>query len=63
MRIGVVAVVFQQLPFEQMLDKVMSFGLTAVELGSGGYPGSHHCPVDELLESETKRQEYLGAVT
>jgi sugar phosphate isomerase/epimerase len=58
MRIGVLTVVFQQLPLEGMLEQVASFGLGAVELGSGGYPGSHHCPVDELLASETKRQEY-----
>ena len=63
MRIGVVTVVFQDLPFEEMLDHVVEIGLSAVEIGTGGYPGSHHCPVDELLESETKRQEYLEAVT
>jgi sugar phosphate isomerase/epimerase len=63
MRIGVITVVFQDLPFEEMLDHVVEIGLSAVEIGTGGYPGSHHCPVDELLESETKRQEYLEAVT
>ena len=62
MRIGVFSVLFQDLPFEQALDKVAKFGLTAVEIGTGGYPGSHHCPVDELLASEGKRQAYLDAV-
>ena len=63
MRIGVITVVFQDLPFEEMLDHVVDIGLSAVELGTGGYPGSHHCPVDELLESESKREEYLEAIT
>jgi sugar phosphate isomerase/epimerase len=63
MRIGVFTVLFQNLPFEEMLDRVASHGLTAVEIGTGGYPGSHHCPVDELLESESKRQEYMEAIT
>jgi sugar phosphate isomerase/epimerase len=62
MRIGVFSVLFQDLPFEQALDKVASFGLTAVEIGSGGYPGTHHCPVDDLLDSAAKRQSYLDAV-
>jgi sugar phosphate isomerase/epimerase len=62
MRIGVFSVLFQDLPFERALDKVVDFGLTAVEIGSGGYPGSHHCPVDELLNSADKRQAYLDAV-
>jgi sugar phosphate isomerase/epimerase len=63
MRIGVVTVLFQDLPFEGMLDRVVAAGLSAVEIGTGGYPGSHHCPVDELLESEHRRQEYMEAIT
>jgi sugar phosphate isomerase/epimerase len=55
-------VLYQDLPFEAMLDKVVSVGVTAVEIGTGGYPGSHHCAVDELLESESKRQDYLAAI-
>ena len=62
MRIGVFTVLFQNLPFEGALDKAAAAGVTAVEIGSGGYPGSHHCPVDELLESESKRQQYLQAI-
>jgi len=55
-------VLFQSLPFEQALDKIASFGATAVEIGTGGLPGSHHCKVDELLSSEEKRKAYLKAV-
>ena len=62
MRIGVFTVLFQNLSFEEALDKAVAAGVSAVEIGSGGYPGSHHCPVDELLESETKRQQYLEAI-
>jgi sugar phosphate isomerase/epimerase len=62
MRIGVVTVLFQDLPLEKMLDRVASLGVSAVELCTGGYPGSHHCPVEELLESEAKRQEYLETI-
>jgi sugar phosphate isomerase/epimerase len=62
MRIGVFLVLFQNLPFEQALDKAVAAGVTAVEIGSGGYPGSHHCPVDELLESAEKRKGYLKAI-
>jgi len=44
------------------LDKIAAAGATAVEIGSGGLPGSHHCPVDDLLNSKEKRQAYLKAV-
>jgi sugar phosphate isomerase/epimerase len=62
MRIGVLSVPYQGLPFEKALDKIAAFGATAVEIGTGGYPGSHHCPVDELLASAEKRKNYLGMV-
>jgi sugar phosphate isomerase/epimerase len=62
MRIGVFSVIFQQLPFEQALDKILSYGAAAVEIGTGGLPGAHHCPIDELLASNEKRRAYLKAV-
>jgi sugar phosphate isomerase/epimerase len=62
MRIGVFSVIFQQLPFEQTLDKILSYGATAVEIGTGGLPGAAHCNLDELLESAEKRKDYLKAV-
>ncbi len=63
MRIGVFTVLFQNLPFEEMLDRVVAAGVSAVEIGTGGYSASHHCPVDELLESQSKRQAYMEAIT
>jgi sugar phosphate isomerase/epimerase len=62
MRIGVLSVLFQNLPFEQALDKIASFGANAIEIGTGGYPGSQHCKVDALLASEAECHEYQKAV-
>lgn len=63
MRIGVFTALWGNLSFEQALDKAVEAGVSAVEIGAGGYPGSPHCPVDELLESQTKRDEWLGKIT
>jgi sugar phosphate isomerase/epimerase len=63
MRIGVFTVLFQDMPFESALDKVVQAGISAVEIGVGGYPGSHHCPVDELLANESRRKSWMQAVT
>jgi len=63
MRIGVFTVLFQDMPFEKALDRVVNAGLSAVEIGAGGYPGVHHCPVDELLASESRRKSWIQAVT
>lgn len=62
MHLGVFTVLFAQKSLEEMLDLVAAHGLDAVELGTGGYPGSSHCPLDELLESETDRKHFLHAI-
>lgn len=62
MRIGVFTALFQDLPFEQALDKAVAAGVTAVEIGAGGYPGSQHCPVDDLLADAGKRKAWLKAI-
>jgi sugar phosphate isomerase/epimerase len=62
MRIGVFTALFQNLPFEEALDKAVAAGVTAVEIGAGGYPGTNHCPVDELLDSESARTKYMDAI-
>jgi sugar phosphate isomerase/epimerase len=63
LKLGVFTVLFAQKSFEEMLDYVKQSGLDAVEIGTGGYPGTDHCPIDELLEDEGKRNQYLDAVT
>lgn len=62
MRIGVFIVLWKDLPFEAALDRAVAAGVSAVEIGAGGYPGSEHCPVEELLASRTKRLAYFKAI-
>jgi sugar phosphate isomerase/epimerase len=63
MRIGVFTALWQNFDLEVALDKAAAAGVGAVEIGSGGLPGSHHCPVDALLESDARRRAYLKAIT
>ncbi|WP_010647734.1 sugar phosphate isomerase/epimerase family protein [Oceanobacillus massiliensis] len=62
MKLGVFTVLFAEKPLEEMLDYVKDAGLKAVEIGTGGNPGTAHCNVDELLASEDKRKEFLDKV-
>src|SRR5208337_1580246 len=39
--------VYKTLSIDAMLDKVSALGLEAMEIGTGGYPGSWQCPLDE----------------
>jgi sugar phosphate isomerase/epimerase len=52
--IGVFDPVFSDLSLDQMIEKISGMGIEAVEIGTGGYPGSHHCPVQELLDDPAK---------
>ena len=56
--IGVFDPVYEKLSLDEMLDKVSALGLEAMEIGTGGYPGSHHCPVDELLADPAKAKAW-----
>jgi sugar phosphate isomerase/epimerase len=62
MKLGVFTVLLRDLPFEEMLDKLQGLGIEAVEIGTGNYPGSHHCDVDELLGDAAKAEAFRRAV-
>src|ERR1700740_130604 len=52
--IGVFDPVYAHLSLDAMLDKVSALGLEAIEIGTGGYPGKPHCPVEELSGDAAK---------
>jgi sugar phosphate isomerase/epimerase len=56
-KLGVMTVLYQSLPLEEALDKVAAMGVEAVELGTGNYPGNHHCNPDELLSAPDSARE------
>ncbi len=62
MKVGVFTVVLGSRKLEATLDYLADLGVQAVELGAGGYAGTSHCPVDELLASNRKAKEFVQAV-
>jgi sugar phosphate isomerase/epimerase len=52
--IGVFDPVYDALSLDAMLEKISALGIEAVEIGTGGYPGSTHCPVEDLLADSRK---------
>ncbi|GFR37975.1 xylose isomerase [Insulibacter thermoxylanivorax] len=58
MKLGVFTVLYSKKPLPEMLDHVAAKGIEAVEIGTGGYPGNAHCPIDELLADDAKLREY-----
>ncbi len=62
MKLGVLTVLYQDLSLVDALDKVAGMGVGAVELGTGNYPGKHHCDPDELLADEAAARGLTSAV-
>jgi sugar phosphate isomerase/epimerase len=62
MKVGVFTVILRQKPLEEALDYLAGLGVKAVEIGAGAYPGTSHCPVDQLLTSDRKCQEFLRTI-
>ncbi|MDF2649275.1 MAG: Xylose isomerase domain protein barrel [Paenibacillus sp.] len=62
MKLGVFMVLFGGKPFEEALDYIAAKGLDAVEIGTGGYPGTAHCNPSELLADAGKLKAFKHAV-
>ncbi|MGO8792312.1 MAG: TIM barrel protein [Terriglobia bacterium] len=56
--IGVFDPVYNDLSLDEMLDKLSALGIEAVEMGTGGYPGTKHCPVADLLADPAKARAW-----
>jgi sugar phosphate isomerase/epimerase len=52
--IGVFDPAFPDLTLDQLVEKYASLGVEAAEIGTGGYPNNHHCPMEELLDDPAK---------
>jgi sugar phosphate isomerase/epimerase len=57
--IGVFDPVYKHLSLDAMLDTVSALGFEAMEIGTGGDPGSPHCPIDDLLDNAAKAKAWL----
>ena len=58
MKLAICTDVYADLSFPEMLDKVKSLGLDAVEMTAGGWGARAHVNTQELLSDETKLQEF-----
>ena len=51
--------VFADLSYTDMLDKVKSLGIDAVEMTAGGWGARKHCNTAELLADAGKREAFM----
>jgi sugar phosphate isomerase/epimerase len=54
MKLGLFTVMLSDEPLEKVLDLAVSYGMEAVELGTGAFVGNAHCDPAELLADDGK---------
>ena len=54
MKLALCTDVLGSLPYPEMLDKVKSYGINAVEMTAGGWASCPHVKTEELLLDEKK---------
>lgn len=60
MKLAICTDVYGNLSFTEMLDKVKSLGIDAVEMTAGGWAGCPHVKRQELLDSESARIAFMA---
>ena len=64
MKLSICTDVFGKIPFTEMLDKVVAYGLDAIEMTAGGWGGCNFIPsAEELINDDAKREEFLAEIT
>ena len=63
MKIGVFAVLFSEMPLEKALEYIVASGCEAIEIGTGGYPGGAHCPLDALVADKGKATAWMKTIS
>jgi len=61
MKLGVYNAILHDRPLPEALEVIAGLGLTGIEINSGGFLPATHIPTfDDILTSDTARDDYLG---
>lgn len=62
MKIGLFTDSLADLPFEEALAWAAAEGIEAVEIGTGNFSPAPHCDLEALVEEDSARRAFLGAL-
>ena len=60
MKLGIYTAILHDRPLPEALDVIKSLGLDGAEVNSGGFLPAVHIPIDDILRSQSARDDYLG---
>ena len=61
MKIGLLTDALGDLALGPALDWILEHGIEAAEIATGGFSPAPHCDLQELLNSEESRSDFLGS--
>jgi sugar phosphate isomerase/epimerase len=62
MKLGLLTEPYRERSLADLLPELATLGVEAIELGTGNYPGDHHCPLDRLLDNKQDQAALLALV-
>ena len=60
MKLGVYTAILHDRSLPEALEVIGSLGLTGAEINAGGFLGTPHLPVAELLSGDVSAKDYLA---
>jgi sugar phosphate isomerase/epimerase len=60
MKLGVYTAILHDRPLAEALDVIAALGLDAAEINAGGFLPPVHIPIDDVINSQAARDDYLG---
>lgn len=60
MKLGVYTAILHDRPLPEALDVIADLGLDSAEINAGGFLPPVHIPLDDILTSQSARDDYLG---
>jgi sugar phosphate isomerase/epimerase len=62
-KLGVYTAILHDRPLPEALNVIRELGLSGAEVNVGGFIGTPHIPIDDVLASTAARDDYLGIFT
>jgi sugar phosphate isomerase/epimerase len=63
MKLGVLTVLLADRSLDETLGYLKSLGVSAVEIGCGGYPGTAHCDAKQLIKDQSLVQAFKETIS
>lgn len=62
MKLGVFTACLQSMTLDESCAYLKDLGVQEIEIGAGGYPGTHHCDAIKMVNDEKMQEEFISTI-